>query len=163
MSENLQVVLIAGSVSLVVSLIGVLSTLFVQKIQSRNTEKQIRTNVADKLLSLRLEHYPTTFTITEKIQRKKEPQRIITRQGLQEINNELIAWKTGIVSLILSKEAIDAFYDLRDTLNMGYAEKENFSREQVEKIMSARDKFRGVLRYDIGFLHVRSPRLEKQK
>jgi hypothetical protein len=163
MNENLQVALIAGSISLIVSGIGFLSSLFVTKTQSRQFENQLRSQQSDKLISLRLEHYPQAFTITEKIQRRKEPQRIIPRKELQAINYELQQWKNGIVGLILSHDSITSYYNLLEVLGMGYAEKDGFTREQADKIISARDDFRRSLRQDVGFLHVGSPRLEKNR
>jgi hypothetical protein len=162
MSENVQVALLAGIVSLFVTSIGLLSSFLIQRMQSRDAERQIRTEAATKLLSLRLEHYPRAFDITEKIQRRKKPERIIPRQELLDISKELYEWKTGIVNLILSQESIDAFYNLRESLGMGYAQKDAFSSEQVEKIMSARDEFRKSLRRDVGFLY-KYPRLQKQR
>lgn len=162
MNENVQVALIAGVVSLVVTIIGLLSSWLIQRMQSLEAEKQIRTEAATKLLALRLEHYPKAFDISEKIQRRKKPQRIISRPELLNICDELTQWKTGIVNLVISQETLDFYYQLRDALSMGYAEKEAFSIEQVEKIMSARDEFRKSLRRDVGFLY-KVPRLQKQK
>jgi hypothetical protein len=163
MSENIQVALIAGIVSLIVTTIGLLSSFLIQKMQSKEAEKQIRTEAAAKLLALRLEHYPKAFDITEKIQRRKKPQRIISREELLKISNELSKWKTGVVNLILSQETLDCFYELRETLGMGYAEKDAFSFQQVEKIIFAKDEFRKSLRRDVGYLHTQFPRLQKQK
>jgi hypothetical protein len=163
MSENIQVALIAGVVSMIVTTIGLLSSFFVQKMQSREAEKQIRTEAATKLLALRLEHYPKAFDISEKIQRRKKPQRILPREELLAISGELIEWKTGIVNLILSQETLDCFYELRETLGMGYAEKDAFSFHQVEKIISAKDEFRKSLRRDVGFLYTQFPKLNKQR
>jgi len=163
MSENVQVALIAGIVSMIVTTIGLLSSFFIQRMQSQEAEKQIRNEAASRLLALRLEHYPKAFDISEKIQRRKKPQRIMSREELLKISTELYEWKTGIVNLILSQETLDCFYELRETLGMGYAEKDAFSFQQVEKIISAKDEFRKSLRRDVGFLYIQFPRLKKQK
>lgn len=161
MEIDIRVALIAGGVSLIVTIISLISSFFVQEMQSRNSEKQIRADVSEKIISLRLKHYPQAFTITEKIKRRKEPERIIPRLEILKISKQLSDWKSGIVSLILSQASINAYYELRDALNMGYAEKNAYSQEQVEKIIISRNNFRSSLRYDIGFLHIKSPDLEK--
>lgn len=161
MEVDIRVALIAGGVSLIVTVISLISSFFVQKLQSRNSEKQIRASVSDKVISLRLKYYPQAFVITERIKRRKEPEKIIPRLEILKINKQLSEWKSGIASLILSQDSINAFYELRDALNMGYAEKNAYSQEQVEKIIASRNNFRSSLRYDIGFLHIKSPNLEK--
>ncbi len=163
MSESIQVALIVGAVSLMGSTIGLLTSFFAQRMQSKEAEKQIRVEAASKLLALRLEHYPKAFDISEKIQRRKKPQRIMSREELLKISNELSSWKTGVVNIILSQETLDCFYELRETLGMGYAEKDAFSIQQVEKIISAKDEFRKALRRDVGFLYTQFPKLTKQR
>jgi hypothetical protein len=161
MNENLQVALIAGFISLVVSSIGILSSWLLTRSQSQQLEKHIRSDLTEKLVALRIESYPGAFAITEKIERRKEPQRILGRQELKVINGELRAWKTGIVSLVLSFDSLDAYYKLLGALGMEYGEKDGYTREQAEKIISARDQFRSSLRRDVGFLHAGAPQLDR--
>ncbi len=162
MPEGFQTALIAGLVSLVVSAVGLVTSLLVARSQMRQNEEHIRSELTQKLVELRLQHYPNAFTITERIERRKEPQRIISRQEQHEICEELRAWKTGEVSLILSFDSLQAYYDLTRALGMGYAEKGGYSREQAEKVIHARDQFRSCLRRDVGFIHTGAPTLEAQ-
>jgi hypothetical protein len=157
MDANLQVALIAGLVSLLVSSVGLISSFLVTRSQARQSEQRIRSELKEKLVELRLQHYPGAFTITEKIQRRKEPRRIIPRQELKVIDAELREWKTGTVCLILSFESLQAYRELCEALGMGYGEKDGYSREQADKIMFARDHFRSALRRDVGFIHAGKP------
>lgn len=153
MSDDIRVAIIAGLVSLVVSMLAILSTWITVFAQRKDLERQIQNQFTDKVYSLRVEYYPRAFELTEQIQRRAEPQRIIGKKELQHINRELFEWKTGKVSLIISGKALDCFYALRDALDMGHGEHENFNLEQVEKIFTARNNFRSSLRQDIGLLH----------
>ena len=69
------------------------------------------------------------------------------------MNDYLYSWKTGIVSLIISKSSLKKFFALRNALNTGYGENDRFTDSQVEKIMKTRDEFRSSLREDIGLLY----------
>jgi len=71
MPEGLQVALIAGVVSLVVSGIGLATSLLVARSQVHQNEEHIRTELTEKLVELRMQHYPDAFTITEGIERRK--------------------------------------------------------------------------------------------
>lgn len=153
MNTDLQVALIAALVSLFVSAIGFTSTALNFRFQRKQIEKQIRSQLIEKLYSLRLEHYPQAFEFTDNIQRRPEPQRIIANDELMKISQDLYTWKSGVVSLIISADSLRAFYELRDALEMGYAEKERYSKEQTEKIFRCIADFRKSLRSDIGLLH----------
>lgn len=150
MNTDIQVALIAGFVSLIVSLT---SSLLVNNGMLVKLERKIQNQFTDKLYSLRLEYYPQAFTITEQIQHRPKPQKIIKDTELQKIADELYSWKTGLVSLIISKSSLEKFFALRNALNMGYGENNRFTDSQVERIMKTRNEFRKSLREDIGFLY----------
>ena len=149
MNTNVESAIIAATVSLIVSLIGFISSTLKLRAQREQIEKQIRSRFIEKLYLLRLEHYSDGFVITDKIQRRPEPKRIIDRDNLLEINQELYKWKSGTVSLIISPNSLAAFYELRDALSMGYAEQGRFSDAQVDKIFKSLANFRGALRSDL--------------
>lgn len=153
MNTDIKVALIAGGISLIVSLLGFISSWIVLRAQYKELERKIQNQFTDKLYTLRLEHYPQAFILTEQIQRRPKPQQIVERVELQSIAESLYTWKTGTVSLIISKHSLENFFALRDTLSMGYGENDRFTSEQVEKIMKTRDEFRSSLRQDIGLLY----------
>ena len=153
MNTDIKIALIAGGISLAVSLLGFISSWIVLRAQYKELERKIQNQFTDKLYSLRLEHYPHAFILTEQIQHRPKPQQIVERTELESIANKLYIWKTGIVSLIISKHALEKFFALRDALSLGYGENDRFTNEQVERIMKARNDFRRSLRQDIGFLY----------
>jgi hypothetical protein len=153
MSEDVKVALIAGAVALLVSTVGFLSTRIALQEQQKEFGRNLQSAYTERLYSLRLEYYPLAFTLTEQIQYRPHPQGIVNREDLQHIAQELYSWKTGTVSLIISKQTLDRFYELRDALSMNYGQREGFTRDQVEKIMNARNEFRRSLRKDVGLIH----------
>ena len=153
MDPDIRVALIAGGISVCISIISFLSSLLVIKGQQLDLERKIQNQYTDKLYSLRLEHYPQAFILTEQIQQRPKPKKIIERTELQNIALQLYSWKTGAVSLIISKRSLDKFFALRDALSVGYAENDRFSDSQVERIMNTRNEFRSSLRQDIGLLY----------
>ena len=152
MSDTLVVAIIAGGVSLGVSIIGFLSSMLMVQSSQRDLERRIQSQFTDKLYALRLEHYPMAFKITERIIRRARPEGIVSHDILTEAGKELWAWRTGIVSLIISNRSLKALYELRDALQMGAGDKSGYTDDQIEKIMRARNDFRGCLRSDLGFL-----------
>ena len=146
MSDDIRAALIAAMVSLVVTWLTV-------RAQRKELERSIQNQFTDKLYLLRIEHYPIAFNLTEEIQHRPDPQKIVDRKELQRINRELFSWKSGVTSLIISEHSLKCFYDLRDALEMGYGENQMFTKDQVNRIFSARDKFRKSLREDIGLLY----------
>ena len=149
MSTDVEVAVIAAAVSLVVSLVGFISSSLSLRVQREQIERQIRSRFLEKLYLLRLEHYSAAFVITDKIQHRPEPERIISRSDLLKINQELYEWKSGVVSLIISANSLKAFYELRDALGMGYAEQGRFSKAQIDKIFKSHANFRRALRSDL--------------
>lgn len=63
-----------------------------------------------------------------------------------------MAWKKGVVDLIISIEALESYFYLRDALMKNPESKEKYSEQQVEKISASTKNFRKQLRRDIGFM-----------
>jgi hypothetical protein len=153
MDTDVKVALIAGGISIIVSFLGFISSWIVLRAQYKELERKIQNQFTDKLYSLRLEHYPQAFILTEQIQHRSKPQQIVEQVELMSIAEKLYVWKTGTVSLIISNQSRKKFLALRDALSMGYGENDKYTNEQVEKIMKTRNEFRSSLRQDIGFLY----------
>ncbi len=153
MDIDVRVALIAGGISFTIAILSYLSSLQEFSKQREELERKIQNQFTDRLYPLRLEHYPKAFILTEKIQRRSKPQQIVEQAELKKIADELYAWKTGIVSLIISQSSLGKFFTLRDALIMGYGENDKFTDSQVERIMRARNQFRSSLRKDIGLLY----------
>jgi hypothetical protein len=143
--------IIAALTSLVISFLSLYQALKNQRLQKEQFEKTQKRNLTTKLYDLRLTNYPKAFEITDKIQKVKGGNFNV--QHIENICKELTEWKSGIVSLIISIEALKAYYDLKDALERKPSLGEKFANEQVDKIWKLRNDFRRRLRRDVGFLY----------
>src|SRR4030081_3386482 len=114
MRTSLVVALASGFISV---LVAYFTAAYKFSRDRRMLEEELNQRFLEKLYTLRLERYPAAFDITEWIQRKpRNDGGINSREELLIARKQLWEWKTGQVSLILSKEAIQAFYDLVNVL-----------------------------------------------
>lgn len=142
--------LITAGTSLIISLITLLQFYKSQNSQQKQFNNTINRNLTTKLYDLRLEIYPKAFEITDSIYKDKGGNYDIER--LKNVLNELIEWKRGKLNLIISSEALESYYQLRNNLMKNPANNNNYSPEQIEKITNANNNFRKQLRRDLGFL-----------
>ena len=157
MENFLSPAIIAALTALAVSLITLFQFFKNQRLQQEQFIKNQNRGLTNKLYDLRIEHYPKAFQITKNVYRKKGNKYL--ELDLKTAREELIEWKSGTVDLILSVEASDSFYKLRDILNKNPANAGNYSTEQVVKIHDLTKQFRKQLRRDLGFMF----REEKEK
>jgi len=150
MESILLTVLVTIAVSIASSLV---TSLLAGNAQKIDLERKIQNQFTIRLYNHRIDQYPNAFIITDKILQKVEPQRIIEQNELRTIGKNLCDWKTGIVSLIISKDSLKTFYELIKTLEMNYGDHDKYTKEQVNKIIKKRNEFRGSLRRDIGLLY----------
>ena len=121
-----------------------------QNFQQKQFYKTINRNLTTKLYYLRLEIYPKAFEITDNIYKDKGGN--FDTERLKNTLNELIEWKKGKLNLIISSEALESYYQLRNNLMKNPANNNNYSAEQIEKITNSNNNFRKQLRRDLGFL-----------
>lgn len=141
---------IAAVTSLVISLITSFQFIKNKRSQESQFEKANNRAFTSKLYDLRLEHYPAVFEIMDKVHKKKGG--VISIAIIKEASDNLIFWKKGVVSLILSNEAHESYYVLRDILMKQPAQSNEYSPLQIEKITIAIKDFRKQLRRDLGFM-----------
>ncbi|MDO6674734.1 hypothetical protein Q4517_04135 [Tenacibaculum sp. 1_MG-2023] len=131
------------------------------RFQQKQAENNQNRDLTNKLYDLRLEYYPKAYDITDCIIKEKG-----NNYDVQKIKNaatDLIAWKKGVVNIIISVECRDSFFTLRDALMKKPAEKGQFSQEQVVKIHNANKSFRKELRRDFGFMYREEKKRRKTK
>lgn len=150
MDDFFSPAIIAASTSLLISIITLFQFFKNQRFQQRQFNDSLNRTLTTKLYDLRLEHYPKAFEITDNVYRKKGGNYDF--EAIQGSLRELIDWKKGTVDLIISIEASDGYYKLRDALMKNPSHKNRYSNEQVEKIHSTTKYFRRQLRRDLGFL-----------
>jgi hypothetical protein len=143
--------IIASITALCVSFITLFQYFKNQRFQQKQFDKNLNRSLTTKLYDLRLEHYPKAYEITDFLYKKKGGN--YSFEELKNILEELIEWKKGIINLIISVEARDSYYLLRDVLMKNPAHQESYSKEQVEKVFTANKSFRKQLRRDLGFMY----------
>ena len=142
--------LVTAITSLVISLVALFQFYRSQNFQQKQFNKTINRNLTTKLYDLRLEIYPKAFEITDNIYKDKGGN--FDTERLKNTLNELIEWKKGKLNLIISSEALESYYQLRNNLMKNPANNNNYSAEQIEKITNSNNNFRKQLRRDLGFL-----------
>ncbi len=142
--------LVTAITSLVISLVALFQFYRNQNFQQKQFYKTINRNLTTKLYYLRLEIYPKAFEITDNIYKDKGGN--FDTERLKNTLNELIEWKKGKLNLIISSEALESYYQLRNNLMKNPANNNNYSAEQIEKITNSNNNFRKQLRRDLGFL-----------
>lgn len=142
--------LVTAITSLVISLVALFQFYRNQNFEHKKFNKTINRNLTTKLYDLRLEIYPKAFEITDNIYKDKGGN--FDTERLKNVLNELIEWKKGKLNLIISSEALESYYHLRNNLMKNPANNNNFSPEQIEKITNSNNNFRKQLRRDLGFL-----------
>jgi hypothetical protein len=142
--------LVTAITSLVISLVALFQFYRNQNFQQKQFNKTINRNLTTKLYDLRLEIYPKAFEITDNIYKDKGGN--FDTERLKNTLNELIEWKKGKLNLIISSEALESYYQLRNNLMKNPANNNNYSAEQIEKITNYTNNFRKQLRRDLGFL-----------
>lgn len=146
MQPEIVSAIVAGVVSLTISIIGYTASVRSIKSERERLELQLERHFTDRLYGLRLGNYPEAFRITESLGKKNNPNQI------QDISKQLKNWKAGEVSLILSQRARQSFYDLQAAINKQPETNKGFSEQQNLKIWKLRNLFRGELRRDLGLL-----------
>ena len=146
MSSEITAALIAGIVSLIVSLFAGLITISQAKMERAKLERQLERQLTERLYGIRLEHYPRAFQITANLGKGNSFEQI------QEIRGQLKEWESAEVSMIISQRAKQAYYNLLEAIKKNPEKGTIYGDEQLSKIWRLRNLFRGELRQDLGFL-----------
>lgn len=150
MENYINPVFVTAITSLVISLITLFQFYKNQSFQQKQFDNNQNRTLGIKLYDLRLEDYPKAFEITDRIFKTKGGN--FDSNEIKLIVNDLIEWKKGRISLILSNESLKSYYSLRDSLMKNPANGNLYSTEQVDKITNLNNNFRKQLRRDLGFL-----------
>jgi hypothetical protein len=151
LSDTVITALIAGGISLLVSLITYFTTKQQIITEREKLERQLERKFTERLYDLRLQHYVKAFQITEGLS-KVAPNKEGLASGYQEIREQLKDWRAGEVAFIMSDKALKTYYELQRVLKKNPEMGDKYSEAQIQKIWRARNRFRGVLRADVGLL-----------
>jgi len=126
------------------------------------TQLEAHRELIDVLYQKRLESYPKAIAITQEIgkayENKKSPAEIIEIN--QDAYTKLHAWNRDEGYLLMSSKTYGSFLALIGTLRKNPETKDGFSEKQLENIWYARNKFRPLLREDLGHLFVAEEEFE---
>jgi hypothetical protein len=153
MDANFKSALIAGGVSIVVSLISIIVAKAKIKSEFKILRLQHRQLFNEKLIDLRLDVYPEAFDATQNIGKISNYSANEILEITKAARTKLTEWASRKAGLLLSDKSLDAFYELKDALSKNPEKKNTYSHKQLENIWLARNKFRGSLRDDILLLH----------
>lgn len=151
MKEFFTPSVIAALTALVLSCITLYQFFRNLRFQQQQFENSNNRELTNKLFDLRLVHYPKAFDITDNIIKTKGNNYDL--ETIRIAKEELIAWKKGVVNIIISVECRDSYFELRNVLMKNPAENNLYSEKQVEKIYEANKNFRKQLRRDMGFMY----------
>lgn len=151
---------IAMITSFLVSFLSYKQFIRSNELQQKQFDRSFNRALTTKLYDLRLNVYPRALEITDKIYKAKGGNYDSTI--IQEALEELIEWKKGLVDLIISVEALESFFELRDALMKNPEAQHKYSSVQVENISNKTKNFRRQLRRDIGFLFREEKERRKQ-
>lgn len=142
--------ILASITSLIISLITMYQFIKNKSFLEAQFNKTNNRAFTSKLYDLRLQHYPQVFEVLDTIHKGKGG--LVSVTVINNACENLITWKKGIISLIISTEAHESFYLLRDSLMKKPSSLEHYSPEQIDKIVGAVKDFRRQLRRDLGFM-----------
>lgn len=149
MNEKIVIAVFAGFVSLIVSIISAYISYRKINYDFKLKEKEISHIYIEKLYDMRLVSYEEAFNLTEDLGKRRgksnEEVAIVIEDGL----NNIVEWKKGTASLILSDDSLKAYYVLYDCLKVNPESEFNYSDKQIDKIWHARNSFRRKLRSEI--------------
>jgi hypothetical protein len=151
MDEKLVAALIAGVVSLLVSLLTYWATERRIRHDRSSTARQIAQRFAEELLKHRLRLYPGAFVATTNLGKGSADDASLPEKYRVALD-ELRKWKTGEVEVVISEEAEDRFHELVERLKRNPGRGSVYNKDQVGLIFQARQKFRGALRRDLGLM-----------
>ncbi len=153
LSDTILVAIIAGVVSLLVSLIGYFVSLHQVRSSQKRLEREIRHEFAGRIYEQRIRLYPEGYRILGRLRRVKKPQYLPPPETLKIIRDEINRWVDQDAGIFLSRDALRAYWELRKALGKNPGNGDQYTEEQATKIWKARNNFRLQLRKDIGNLY----------
>ncbi len=144
--------LIAGIVSLVVSLGSLWATRYKIESEKQKQERELERKLTEKLYERRMDVYPKAFSITSRLLGHILQTENISRNAIQEIYNQISEWSSSDANFLLSKKSLKAYYRLRDSLLVEPEIGDNYSKIQREEMWKSKNKLRPCLVDDLKLL-----------
>ena len=154
MPDQVQAALIAGIVSLVVSLLTLWSQR--RKVTSEETRhaRDHQRRLTERLLDLRLTAYRKAFGITHDLTGQfLLADRGVSREHLAKVKESLVEWQRTDGAFLFTKLSLQTYRDLVRALSDEPREDGIFSRKQRDHIWRCKNRFRGALKSDLKLLY----------
>lgn len=146
LSDSANAALIAGVVSLVIS---VVSTYLTARYARQRFKSEVAEKYRQKLYELRLEAYPTAFAITGRV--VFDDALRSTPEELGAVLRDLRNWWVGPAAPLLSKHSVKAYYTLEDLLKTFSSSGDDCP--SPNRLYDANRAFRLALRQDLDVLY----------
>ncbi len=153
MDDKIITVLIAGSISIIVSIVGFVSSWIALRAKRNEIYTQLKNGYMERLYEMRLQHYPQALEITKYLTMLPKGGKSFNRDHVLAIRNSLGDWLNSHGGLVASGSVISASHKVRERLSANYGGNQEYTREQMEKMIMVTVNFRRELRADIRFLH----------
>ena len=153
MSETIVAALIAALISFAVSLIGFAAAVFTVRGKLRELEFELRNKFTEAILLERINAYGEALYFTKVLTRVPSMEKTFDKQTISTVKTELGKFLNSKSGLLLSKDALIAVDNFRDALSLNFGGADQYSRDQLEKIVSSANKFRQALRDDVNPVH----------
>ncbi|WP_288344087.1 hypothetical protein [uncultured Pseudoalteromonas sp.] len=148
-SDKIITALIAGGVSIIVTLIGTFSSFSALK---RKFSLETSDKYKEKLIELRMQEYPKAFGIMGNIKFNRENRS--TKEELSKVRDELKEWWLGPAAILLSQESISKYYECEKAFkNIISDQAEEISQQKIDDLYLANRGFRISLRSDLKVIY----------
>ncbi len=145
---------VAAGISLVVGILTFWSTRMSRESEESRHAKELERAMTMKLYEQRMAAYPKVWPMTESLRRS-----VMLRNGAQHLPQymanalvELDEWGAGDAAMMLSADALEAFYELRESLRAEPERPDGYSDAQMHRIWRAKGDLRSELRRDVALL-----------
>jgi hypothetical protein len=166
MSDTILAALIAAIISFVVSLVGFGAAILTVRGKIREVEFALRNKFTETLLLERINAYGEALRFTKVLTRMPSMEKTFDKETITRVRADLGEFLNSKSGLLLSKDALTAVDEFRDSLSLNFGGSDRYSRDQLEKIVKSANAFRQALRNDVNPIHnivVKHSRLIDQK
>lgn len=152
-SEVVVTALIAGIVSLLVSVIATWASIRSMTLRKRQHERELERRFTEKLYDTRLDSYPRAFSICGKLRSRAVFGDDFDSALASTVASALDDWNTSPAGMVISNEAQDAYHQLKDALHEVIKASGEVPKNLRHKVWDAKNQFLGRLRADLNLLY----------
>jgi hypothetical protein len=152
MQDAMLTAVIAATVSIVVAGLGLAATALQLRTARKKHDREIAHSFSERVYEQRIATYPDGYAILGRIRKIGPPHHLPHPDHVRQIKDDLNHWADR-ASIFFSRDALQAYWELRKALAKKPAHGVDYSDEQAEKVFAARNRLRRYMRQDIGNLY----------